>query len=169
MARRTIKCHHCGVEFSTTRRVQKYCTRRCANRFRARHNPGQRWDGNSYRWYCPMPVRNAHGVYFVLCTGTGMVKVGHTREPVAGRLTTLQTGNPSPLVLLLLLEGEDQRMERALHRALGDYRIAGSEWFYPSLPVLALMVRLSEGYPTALHGDVRRLHRMFEAAATEAA
>lgn len=64
-------------------------------------------------------------VYFI-GGETGPLKIGVSKHPW-GRLSAIQTGNPSPLQVMYLIPG-GQRLERAIHEMLADHRVGG-EWF----------------------------------------
>jgi hypothetical protein len=68
-------------------------------------------------------------VYAIECVGYNAVKIGWARDAnaVAGRIKTLQIGNPHTLNLIATREG-DISLERRMHRELRAYRIRG-EWF----------------------------------------
>ncbi len=66
-------------------------------------------------------------IYFAFCTGTGFTKIGYSERDVQRRLSAVQTGNPHPLHLLGVLEGEMPR-EKALHALFQSRRMEG-EWF----------------------------------------
>ncbi len=65
-------------------------------------------------------------VYFARAESGGPVKIGHAHNP-RRRLTMLQTGNPEPLRLIRVIEG-DIATEAAAHEAFAARRIKG-EWF----------------------------------------
>lgn len=68
-------------------------------------------------------------IYFIQEEASGYIKIGFTAGPVLHRLSNLQSGNPSQLILLLTLEGGQER-ESSLHRQFGYFRERG-EWFQP--------------------------------------
>lgn len=69
-------------------------------------------------------------IYFIQDSGTLAIKIGYTAgDSPEARRKALQTGNPSPLVLLAAAEG-DTTDEAALHRRFAEARIGG-EWFRP--------------------------------------
>lgn len=65
-------------------------------------------------------------VYFIRDLNSGLVKVGHGRDPWR-RLTMLQTGCPGPLEMVAIIEG-DAEVERDLHVRFAAKRERG-EWF----------------------------------------
>lgn len=77
-------------------------------------------------------------IYFVQCTGSKRIKIGHTTVPLS-RMALLTTNNAYPVELLAAVEG-DKRVERAYHDDLVAHRVH-SEWFEQSPAVLA---RVSE-------------------------
>jgi hypothetical protein len=78
-------------------------------------------------------------IYFAQDESTLHVKIGfHGGEDALERIKSLQTGNPSPLVLLGTMPG-DRDTERRLHRDFAAARVAG-EWFRPVAGLLALII-----------------------------
>ena len=67
-------------------------------------------------------------IYFIQCTVTGYVKVGHSYDPMY-RAKTLQVGNPFKLELVATIMG-NQTYEAQIHKRLEPYHIRG-EWFNP--------------------------------------
>lgn len=65
-------------------------------------------------------------IYFVGQQPDGPVKVGYSKNPF-DRMASLQTGNPRPLALIWVVEG-DLGTERMIHEALAEHRLGG-EWF----------------------------------------
>lgn len=101
--------------------------------------PGERdlayWEGQD-----PAPPSY---VYVISEEGVDDVaKIGVARD-VRSRIASLQTGNPSPLCLRLLLVG-DQELEWHLHQRFKDFRHLG-EWFSGDLQAaLAEVAELAE-------------------------
>lgn len=79
--------------------------------------------------------------YLVQAFDGGPIKIGRTID-VAKRISLLQCGNPKPLRLLTVQEGD---REHALHMKFAQYRTTG-EWFI-SGPEIIDWIRLS--YPSA--------------------
>ncbi|HYE20939.1 MAG TPA: GIY-YIG nuclease family protein [Tepidisphaeraceae bacterium] len=77
-------------------------------------------------------------IYFVQDSRTFDIKIGHAAD-VASRVSSLQTGNPGRLVILLAIPG-DEPQERALHRSFCGVRVHG-EWFRPGPDLLKLIIR----------------------------
>lgn len=77
-------------------------------------------------------------VYFIQALTGGPIKIGVTTGPIRGRLSTLQTASPVPLVVLRETEG-DYEAERDLHMALAAHRLSG-EWFADHPDVRAAMI-----------------------------
>ena len=77
-------------------------------------------------------------IYFIQDTATLNIKIGFTKGCPQARLESLQTGNPSELVLLAILDGE-RPQEADLHDWFKEYRIAG-EWFRPGSEIIRFMV-----------------------------
>lgn len=65
-------------------------------------------------------------VCYLVSTRQGFVKIGQTNN-LTRRLSQLQTANPEPLTLLLVLRGGADT-ERALHQRFAQHRTRG-EWF----------------------------------------
>lgn len=66
------------------------------------------------------------GVYFIL-DGTGRVKIGVT-DDIARRMSGIQTGCSTELVLVRFIGGAGPKVERWLHRRFSGHRVQG-EWF----------------------------------------
>lgn len=73
-------------------------------------------------------------IYFLQDSATLHIKIGYTANDPLARLADLQTGNPSPLILLAAVEGA-LADEAALHREFAAARVAG-EWFNPTPALL---------------------------------
>ena len=67
-------------------------------------------------------------IYFLQAEKDGPVKIGKTTRPIASRIAELQTGNPTPLRLLVSVPGFT-REETTIHAAFAHLRIAKTEWF----------------------------------------
>ncbi|MFH8581595.1 GIY-YIG nuclease family protein [Streptomyces zaomyceticus] len=65
-------------------------------------------------------------VYMIGEEGSTVVKIGKANNP-AGRLASLQTGNPTPLTVMCAHEG-GHPLENHLHTVFAPYRVRG-EWF----------------------------------------
>lgn len=84
-------------------------------------------------------LRSAARVYFVQSM-TGEIKIGMATN-IKSRLKSLQTANPSKLVLLAHVHGGPPQ-ERAYHRQFAAHRLHG-EWFSPHPDILAEIARLA--------------------------
>jgi len=84
-------------------------------------------------------------IYFLGCKEPRAIKIGFTTKSPIKRLRQLQTGNPSPLILLGWYPG-CQAQERDLHAQLRDFRLSG-EWF-----------RLDERMSEIIAGPVKCMH-----------
>lgn len=82
----------------------------------------------------PIPVY----LYAIECKELRAVKIGIS-ENVQSRLTTLQIGNPAPLVLLWQIPGSEQ-LENYLHKLFRNARIRG-EWFTVDDPQVAAFLQ----------------------------
>ena len=69
-------------------------------------------------------------IYAIGIAGTGMVKIGHTRRPLAQRLAALQHAHAEPLSVLASTEvlANLEQVEKAIHHML-DARRSRGEWF----------------------------------------
>ena len=67
-------------------------------------------------------------VYFILAADTAMVKIGVTRRDPQERLYAMQTGSPSQLEVVLVLDENPPFEERQLHKRFYKQRSHG-EWF----------------------------------------
>lgn len=73
-------------------------------------------------------------IYFIQDSGSLNIKIGFTDGSPHARLSALQTGNSSLLVLLGAVAGT-MAAEREAHAALAKHRVSG-EWFRPAPDVL---------------------------------
>ncbi|MFE7512748.1 GIY-YIG nuclease family protein [Streptomyces sp. NPDC057540] len=87
--------------------------------------------------------------------GESVVKIGKANSP-ADRLASLQTGNPTPLRILWVHEG-DQQLEGHLHAVFADYRVRG-EWF-DLAPLGDPVVAVQAAVDAAAHGLLPRPSR----------
>jgi Meiotically Up-regulated Gene 113 (MUG113) protein len=90
-------------------------------------------------------------VYFIQMGNHGPIKIGHTRN-IDRRLAMLQSANPEPLTVRLILEG-GRPEEKSLHAKFRADRIggeAGGEWFRPSEAILNFI----KSYPTTARDHV---------------
>lgn len=74
-------------------------------------------------------------IYLVQSGENGPVKIGVTACEPSKRVAQLQTGNPVPLRLRVVISG-DVTVERHLHSKFGHYRLNG-EWFEPCAEIFA--------------------------------
>jgi Meiotically up-regulated gene 113/Firmicute plasmid replication protein (RepL) len=65
-------------------------------------------------------------IYLIACAETNCCKIGYSSNPTS-RLIQLQTGNPFPLELISVIEG-DLTLETKLHNQFVEFRLQG-EWF----------------------------------------
>ncbi len=77
------------------------------------------------RQYIHDPNRRESAVYFVAVRG--FIKIGWTENWVS-RISSLQTANPEPLEILLIL-GRPMIFEKTMHRKFEAFRAQG-EWFH---------------------------------------
>jgi len=66
-------------------------------------------------------------VYLIQCTETGRVKIGWSNSP-GNRLSDLQIGCPTELMLRGIIPNSTKKDERALHRTYQKFHVRG-EWF----------------------------------------
>ena len=78
-------------------------------------------------------------IYFVQCQMTKMVKIGYARDPLA-RLSSMQTGSPTPLKMLTIIPG-DRFKEKQMHARFKNCYSHG-EWFSPSPELMAYIDEL---------------------------
>lgn len=76
-------------------------------------------------------------IYFAQDSGTLQIKIGCTAN-VDGRIAALQIGNPSKLVVHLVMEG-GRETEAELHRDFAASRTTG-EWFRPTPDLISFIV-----------------------------
>lgn len=79
------------------------------------------------------------GVYFIEAVGTGLVKIGFSRN-VKRRMEYLRTTCPHELRPLLLLTDGSPALEAELHRQFAHCRVRG-EWFRVEDPALLEFIR----------------------------
>jgi hypothetical protein len=78
-------------------------------------------------------------IYFIQCLATKKIKIGYARDPWA-RLTCIQTGCPTPLLLLGMMPG-NRFVERDLHAKFAGHLYRG-EWFDPAPEIIEYIERL---------------------------
>lgn len=76
-------------------------------------------------------------VYFIQAADSGPIKIGFTTGDPRSRMASLQTGNPHPLRLLVVVPGTPED-EGSLHERFAQSRMQG-EWFAPS-PILIAFI-----------------------------
>lgn len=81
-------------------------------------------------------------IYFVRCGRDGPIKIGHTTNDLASRMSFLQVGCPWQLQALGTMDG-DLRDEAELLKAFGHLNLRG-EWFHPA-PQLMLFIEAKCG------------------------
>ena len=73
--------------------------------------------------------QNRGGCIYCIREKDGHIKIGKTTGSPVSRLKSLQTANPKILEVCFAIKHPDHsRIEREIHQALGQYRVAG-EWF----------------------------------------
>ncbi len=78
-------------------------------------------------------------IYFIQDEATFHIKIGFTDGKPKDRLTALQTGCPSRIVLLASIEG-DREKEKSLHARFAAHRVVG-EWFNPSPALISFLLQ----------------------------
>jgi Meiotically up-regulated gene 113 len=78
-------------------------------------------------------------IYFAQNEETCHIKIGFTAKEPELRLRGLQTGSPSLIVLLLVIDG-NEKLESQLHEQFAPYRVRG-EWFKPGRTLLQFMAQ----------------------------
>lgn len=107
--------------------------------------------------------RVAGCVYFVRCNTTGRVKIGWTGNPdPRQRVSHMQTGSPTKLRLVGMIQGASEADEKALHMEFNASRLHG-EWFAFS-PELTTRINNLPGHkwlapPERLRRVPRRMRR----------
>lgn len=85
-------------------------------------------------------------IYFAQAGIGGPIKIGHTSgQSVRGRLASLQSCCPWPLLVVALMPGSC-REERALHERFSELRLRG-EWFRASEPLTSWLRDRGKSYP----------------------
>jgi hypothetical protein len=69
-------------------------------------------------------------IYFIQAENGGPVKIGRTKNSVAGRLMQLQTGHPYKLKIIWVFEENGIWNEASIHERFKHIRLEG-EWFKP--------------------------------------
>jgi hypothetical protein len=77
-------------------------------------------------------------IYFIQDSGTLDIKIGYTATCAETRRATFQTGNPSRLVVLRVVQGEKPD-EHRLHQRFAAHRVTG-EWFRPAPELLLYLL-----------------------------
>jgi hypothetical protein len=72
---------------------------------------------------------------------SGHIKIGYTEGEPEARIKSLQTGSPTPITLLLAIEG-DRAAENGLHQRFSKHRLCG-EWFKPSPEIVSYIISQS--------------------------
>lgn len=95
-------------------------------------------------------MKKISGTIYVIRMGDdGPIKIGFTAGSAACRLKQLQTGNPSPLRIIMEFDGEPLG-ERLFHGAFTDHKLVG-EWFQYSDDIIEAIRTVAEtcgGLPT---------------------
>lgn len=91
-------------------------------------------------------------IYFAKCGDR--IKVGISNN-VGARLSQLRTGAGAPVELLAAVDG-DNRIERALHNKLKQYRVDG-EWFRDCPETRAAIQNSLNNFPKAIVYQPRKL------------
>ncbi len=95
-------------------------------------------------------------IYIVRQQSTDFVKIGYTDNMMRTRLTSLQVGNPTLLVVIALYEGSKE-VEKELHIKYAEQAVRG-EWFTYSDDMLELdlpIVTITSGVDKDLAGKRR--------------
>jgi hypothetical protein len=67
-------------------------------------------------------------IYMIACDAMSAMKIGYSADSPDSRLKSLQTGNPHPLRLVAVREG-DLMLEATIHHELAKFRMGGfSPW-----------------------------------------
>jgi hypothetical protein len=95
-------------------------------------------------------------VYFITCRDLSMVKIGWAFEP-RSRISALQGGNPYPLVIEALLDGE-REVEAQVHERFADHRVR-AEWFHLSPAIEAVIEANRVDLPKLTQREAKLLSR----------
>jgi hypothetical protein len=100
--------------------------------------------------------------YFIQAVHGGPIKIGRsTRAYLPKRLAALQTGNPDPLRITHVLDGDH---EARLHREFRNERLSG-EWFMPTVRLCSMAHAVPGGDADDAYG--RGFHDGFAAGACQ--
>lgn len=101
------------------------------------------------------PAKGAGWVYVFRSSGDGEpVKIGWSSDP-AKRLSTLRTGHPYKIDLVMLLPS-GRGLEKAIHTKLAEYRLEGERFSYQAE---SLLTRLVAGSIQGQISDTSSFHR----------
>jgi hypothetical protein len=92
-------------------------------------------------------------IYFIRSEGTGSIKIGMTAGDAEERMPSLQTGNPSQLLVFGYMEGDRQK-EAELHRRFASAR-EGGEWFRPTIALLEYIRDNATSWPEEFAEQVK--------------
>jgi len=136
-------CVVCGTSFITALPSTVVCSAGCRRSF---ERDTFKWADGRLAGMVPKALKvleetppSPEYVYFIQATGTGLIKIGYSRD-VTARLSDLQNMSPEPLELLLTING-DYELEGRLHAQFVEARRHG-EWFEPTDDLLRLIERL---------------------------
>lgn len=76
-------------------------------------------------------------IYFIRCTATGLIKIGHAADPWA-RFSKIQSDTPGKLEMLALEEGGVER-EAELH---AQFQRSRGEWFFNTVDLAGYIASL---------------------------
>jgi hypothetical protein len=95
-------------------------------------------------------------IYFIQGECGGPIKIGYTAD-LKRRITSLQTGYPDRLELLLAFPG-NQELEKTVHKIFEQYRLKG-EWFQSSPEVLEKIQKFAywNTYMSDVGGDMMQI------------
>lgn len=94
-------------------------------------------------------------VYIIEEEGTGLYKIGVSRNP-PHRRRDLQRGNPRDLRIVHAINSDEPRAtEQAIHAALDEYRVSG-EWFELPMGVVTYVKTIEELKPENAAGRLSR-------------
>lgn len=94
-------------------------------------------------------------IYFIRCPSNGLIKIGWTEKPPAGRFVSLRSMSPVPLEPLALVRGLPM-LETRLHARFRDDWSHG-EWFRPSELLMAFVADEAEPWTVPVGKQRRRI------------
>ena len=104
-------------------------------------------------------------IYFVL-SRSGHVKIGYVKENLFRRFRNLLVGNPHPITLIGLQEG-DRKREAKIHAMFRKWRYRG-EWFHQSPEIMlfacagGFLQEHKDEINKCFHATISDSHKVFD-------